>query len=467
MKALSPTDAMFLLLEHRRQPMHVAGLQLFKPPPGAGPEFVAELVEQMRSHHAALPPYNRRVVFRGSWFWVEDEQFDVDHHFRHLSLPKPGRIRELLAMCSRLHAGLMDRSRPLWETSVIEGLADGRFAIYTKVHHSLFDGVAAMREASNALSRDPDERHMPPPWARPRTTRRRSEQALAHPASPMNALLQSMNLNYRILPGALRGLRDLLRPVSPEPGDATPYQAPPTMFNVPISSSRRIAAQSYSLARIKAVGRHYGATVNDVALAMCAGALRGYLLARDALPQRPLIAMVPVSVRPADGPDGGNQVAVILANLATEIDDPVQRLETIVASTRRAKERMSTMTRVEQVAYSAAALSPMAFTSVLGLDRYRPAFNLVISNVPGPTERLYWNGAELDESYPVSIPIDGQALNITLTSYCDAVAFGFTACRRSVPSMQRLLDFTENALAELEAAAAGGKRRAKKGDGGS
>ncbi|GAC1623149.1 MAG: wax ester/triacylglycerol synthase family O-acyltransferase [Nevskia sp.] len=465
MKSLSPMDAMFLIAEHRRQPMHVAGLQLFKPPAGAPPDFVGQLVEQMRSHQSALSPYSRRAVFRGNWFWVEDEQFDLDHHFRHLSLPQPGRIRELLAMTSRLHGSLMDRSRPLWETNVIEGLADGRFAIYSKVHHALFDGVAATREARNALSNDPAERGMPPPWARPRTSRRKAEDALAQPASPLNALVQSMSLNYRMLPGALRGLRDLLRPASGELGDATPYQAPPTMFNVRISSSRRVAAQSYSLARIKAVGKTYGATINDVALAMCAGALREYLRSHNALPDKPLISMVPVSVRAADGPDDGNQVAVILANLGTEIADPVQRLETILASTRKAKERMSTMTRLEQMAYSAAALSPMAFTSLLGLDRYRPAFNIVISNVPGPSERLYWNGAELDENYPVSIPIDGQAMNITLTSYCDQIAFGFTACRRSVPSMQRLLDFTEHALVELETAAGGVTRRTKRNGG--
>lgn len=450
MKALSPMDAMFLLLELRRQPMHVAGLQLFTPPPGAAPDFVGQLVEQMRAHQQPQPPYNLRPVFRGNWFWKEDEQFDIDHHFRHLSLPAPGRIRELLAMTSRLHGSLMDRSRPLWETNVIEGLADGRFAMFSKVHHAMFDGVAATREARKSLSEDPNQRDMPPPWARPPAQRERSDEALAQVASPVSALLKAAGANYRILPGVARGLKDLLRPSRNDLTDATPYQAPPTMFNVRISSSRRFAAQSYSLARIKKVGKKLGATVNDIALAMCAGALRQYLIAHEGLPAHPLIAMVPVSVRPVDGPDGGNQVAVILANLATQIADPGERIKTIVASTQRAKERASSMTALEQMAYAAAALGPMAATSLLGLDRLRPAFNIVISNVPGPAKPLYWNGARLDESYPVSIPIDGQALNITLTSYCDQIAFGFTACRRSVPSMQRLLDFTEAALAELE-----------------
>lgn len=454
MKALSPADALFLLAELRRQPMHVAGLQLFTLPEGAGPETIGELVAHMRSFSQPMPPYDQRPVLRGTWFWQQDEQFDIDHHLRHLALPAPGRIRELLAMVSRLHGSLMDRTRPLWECNVIEGLADGRLAMFTKVHHAMFDGVSATMEARKSLSEDADLREMPPPWARPRALRS-AKSALAQPVSPLAALTQSLSANRGIAPGIARGLYDLMRRSARDPADVTPYQAPPTMLNVRISSSRRFAAQSYSLARIKAVGKAAGVTLNDIALAMCAGALREYLIVQNALPDKPLISMVPVSVRAADGPEGGNQVSVILANLATHIADPIKRLQTITASTQRAKERMAAMGRVEQIAYAAAALSPMAVTSQLGLDRIRPAFNLVISNVPGPTKPMYWNGARLDESYPVSIPIDGQALNITLTSYCDQLAFGYTACRRSVPAMQRLLDYTERALSELERAVAG------------
>ncbi|HZP12228.1 MAG TPA: wax ester/triacylglycerol synthase family O-acyltransferase [Nevskiaceae bacterium] len=456
MKALSPSDAMFLLAENRRTPMHVAGLQLYSLPKDAPPDFIAGMVAQMREYPDPQPPYNLRPVFRGTWFWQEDADFDLDHHLRHLSLPKPGRIRELLAMTSRLHGALMDRSRPLWETNVIEGLQDGRVAMFSKVHHALFDGVGATREARKALSEDPNERNMPPPWARPRAKRDKSEDGLiAPPASPLQNIMEAVKGNVRVIPGAARGFWDLVRKSKGDGADVTPYQAPPTLFNVRISSSRRFAAQSYPLARMKAVAKKCGATLNDIALAMCAGALREYLIVHEALPDKPLIAMVPVSVRAADSPEGGNQVSVILANLATHIADPGKRLDTIISSMKKAKERTSKMTRVEQIAYAAAALSPMMITSQLGLDRIRPAFNIVISNVPGPTKPLYWNGARLDETYPVSIPIDGQALNITLTSYVDQMAFGYTACRRSVPSMQRLLDFTERALSELETVAAG------------
>lgn len=453
MKLIAPADALFLYAEQRRQPMHVAGLQLYTLPDDAPPDFSTTMVEQMRRYPQPQPPYNLRPVFRGTWFWQVDDQFDLDHHLRHLSLPRPGRIRELLAMVSRLHGSLMDRSRPLWETSIIEGLEDGRVAIYSKLHHAMFDGVAATLEARKSLSDDPTETEMPPPWARPRAPRGERDSALAQPVATFNTLLRSLNANYRILPGMARGLRDLVWLKQPRAVAALPYQAPPSMLNVRISSSRRFAAQSYPLARMRAVGKASGATLNDVALAMCAGALREYMLSHNALPDAPLITMVPVSVRAADGPEGGNQVSVILVNLATHIADPAARLRAIVASTQAAKQRMAQMTRVEQIAYAATALSPMAVTSMVGLDRFHPAFNLVISNVPGPRETLYWNGARLDESYPVSIPIEGQALNITLTSYREAVAFGYTACRRSVPQMQRLLDYTEQALVALETAA--------------
>ncbi len=459
MKMLPPVDSLFLFAENRRQPMHVAGLNLFTLPEDAPPDFIKQFVEQMRSYTEPKPPYNQRPVFRGAWFWHEDEQFDLDHHLRHLSLPQPGRIRELLAMVSRLHGSLMDRGRPLWESNVIEGLEDGRLALFTKMHHAMFDGVSAMGETRKSLTDNPDERDMPPPWARPRAKRRSPSNSQSNSKGPeqsetsMNSLLRSLNSNYRVVPGLARGFWDMLRSGDAQAIDATPYQAPPSMLNVKISSSRRFAAQSYSLARLKIVAKASNATLNDIALAMCAGALREYMKAHKALPNDPLITMVPVSVRAADSPEGGNQVSVILVNLATHILDPGKRLRAIIESTQYAKQRMSQMSRVEQLAYAAGALSPIFLTSQLGYDRVHPAFNLVISNVPGPTETLYWNGLRLDEMYPVSIPIDGQALNITLTSYCDQMAFGYTACRRSVPSMQRLLDYTEQALVELENAA--------------
>lgn len=454
MKPLSPADAMFLMIEGRRQPMHVGGLQLFTPPAGAGKHFVTELVEMLRGYETPESPYNLRPVFRmGRWHWVEDEQFDLEHHFRHSSLPNPGRIRELLTLVSRWHSSMLDRSRPLWEIHMIEGLADKRFALYGKVHHAMFDGVAAMKITTSTFAPTRGKEQMPPWWAVPKPKRTRS--TLNEPAvmNPISAIVQSLGDNYRVFPGMAKGMWELVRSSKTDPLEAKPYQAPKSIFNTKVSASRRFAAQSFPIARIKAVGKATGATLNDVVLAMCSGAMRDYMKQQRALPKEPLIAMVPVSVRAADGPEEGNQISLILANLATHVSDPGKRLQQIVGSTKRAKAKLQQMTRVEQIAYAAASMSPMPLTMLLGADRVRPPFNVVISNVPGPAKTLYWNGARLDEMYPVSIPIDGVALNITLTSYVDTIGFGYTACRRALPSMQRLLEYTETALRDLEQAA--------------
>jgi diacylglycerol O-acyltransferase len=446
LKPLSPTDAMFLWLEGRRQPMHVAGLHLYTPPEGAGEDFVMQLVEAWREHPAALAPFDERVKFRlGHWFWEQDTEFELDYHLRHSALPRPGRIRELLSLVSRLHGTLMDRTRPLWEVNLIEGLADGRVAMYVKIHHAMMDGVAAMRLMQTTLTHDP-LLHQPPLWARERPPRPPREE----PAEKPGLLERALAMGAEIAPGLSSGIRELVRTAAPESVEAQPFHAPPTMFNVRISGSRRFAAQSYELARFKSIGKAAGATVNDVTLAVCAGALRRYLMMHDALPDKPLIAMVPVSVRSADVGDGGNQIAIMLANLATHVEDPEVRLADIVESTRLAKDRLSKMTRLERVAHAAAMSAPMGPSMVTGYAKRRPIYNVVISNVPGPNETLYLDGMRLDESYPVSIPVEYLALNITITGYGGRLGFGFVACRRSVPALQRMLDHTDESLAELE-----------------
>lgn len=449
MKALSPTDSLFMWMETRSQPMHIAGLNLYTPPKGAGPGFVAELISAWRQHLAAQAPFNLRPIFKlGRWYWEPDAEFELDYHLRHLALPQPGRIRELLALVSQLHASLLDRNRPLWEVYVIEGLPGGRFATYSKIHHALVDGVTGARIMANALSGTP-RGNKPPLWA---------QELVNRPHAPLGSagqrLLQSLGSAAKaggeILPGVGSGLWELLRR-SHTDADAQPFQAPPTPFNVSISGSRRFAAQSFSLSRFKAIGKAMGATVNDVTLAVCAGALRRHLLAQNALPKTPLVAMVPVSLH-GQTDEGGNQVALLLANLNTDEADPALRLQKIVASTTLAKNRLKGMGRLEKLAHAAASLAPAGPSVLSGDARKRPPFNVVISNVPGPTGTLYLNRARLDEVYPVSIPTHYLALNITISGYGDALGFGFIACRRSVPGLQRMLDYTEESLAELELA---------------
>ncbi|MCG8614414.1 MAG: WS/DGAT domain-containing protein, partial [Pseudomonadales bacterium] len=232
----------------------------------------------------------------------------------------------------------------------------------------------------------------------------------------------------------------------------SPYQAPQCLLNQKITGSRRFAAQSYSMDRIKAIGKVFGATLNDVVLTICGGALREYLISQRALPNDPLIAMVPMSLR-SDDSESGNQIAMILANLGTHIADPANRLELVKESVIDAKKTYSQFTPEEAVNYTALTMAPAGLNLLTGLAPKWQAFNVIISNVPGPQKPLYFNGARMEGMYPVSIPLDRVALNITLLSYVDQLEFGLTACRRTLPSMQRMLDYIEESILSLETAA--------------
>jgi diacylglycerol O-acyltransferase len=243
-----------------------------------------------------------------------------------------------------------------------------------------------------------------------------------------------------------------------------PFGAPRTILNVPIGGARRCAAQSWPMERVMAIKKAAGVTVNDVVLAMCGGALRAYLIEQNALPDKPLIAMVPVSLRDDVNSTGGNQVGALLASLATDLVDPAKRLESVSASMRSNKEVFAQLPKLQRMALSAFNVSPLLLNAVSpALGAALPPFNLVISNVPGSREPLYWNGARLDGNYPFSIALDGQALNITLSNNADNLDFGLVGCRRSVPSLQRLLGHLEESLTDLERAVGTAARRPSAG----
>jgi diacylglycerol O-acyltransferase len=449
MKLMSPADSLFLLAESREHPMHVAGLQLFTPPPDAGPDYMRNTYEAMRACADVAPTFRKHPASAlggiTNLAWSYDDDVDLDYHVRQSALPAPGRIRELLDLTSRLHGSLLDRHRPLWETHLIEGLTDGRFAVYTKMHHAIVDGVSGLKLMQGALSRDPDDTHVRVPWSPPP---RRSRQERRR--SGLQRLTDTVNSAARLAPSTAA----LARAVLLEQQLTLPFRAPRTMLNVPIGGARRCAAQSWPLGRIRDVKNAAGATINDVVLAMCAGALRAYLTDQDALPNAPLIAMVPVNLRTDADTDGGNVVAAVLCNLATHLDDPAKRLETIQASMRDNKKVLSQLPRAQAMALSAmTVLAPAALASLPGVAASTPpSFNICISNVPGMREPLYCNGARLDGNYPMSIAMNGQALNITLATSADSLDFGLVGCRRSVPHLQRLLSHLETSLKDLERA---------------
>ncbi|MCW2839433.1 MAG: wax ester/triacylglycerol synthase family O-acyltransferase [Aeromicrobium sp.] len=456
MPFMPPTDSMFLLVESREHPMHVGGLQLFVPPEGSGPEFVREMLDAFRHPGEISPLFRKRpaepVGSLGNTWWRTDETIDHEYHVRHSAVPQPGRIRELLQLTSRWHGSLLDRHRPMWEAHVIEGLADGRIAVYTKIHHSMLDGVAALRLMQRTLSDDPDARDCLPPWAQPR-----SGGGVPRGLDPM-ALLRSgagaAGELAGLLPASLRIGSQIVRD-----GDVTLPRAPKTMLNGPVGGARRFAAQSWETDRIQGVAKSSATTMNDVVLAMVSGALRDYLLEQGALPDEPMTAMVPVSLSlradattggDGDG-GGGNAVGAIVVNLATHREHGATRLEEIAYSSRQAKKIMADLTPTQILAFSALQMLPLALAPIPGFVKYtHPPFNVIVSNVPGPRGPMYFNGARLDGLYPVSIVLDGQALNITLTSRDKHLDFGITGCRRSVPHLQRLLIHLESALAELE-----------------
>ena len=232
--------------------------------------------------------------------------------------------------------------------------------------------------------------------------------------------------------------------------------APHSILNARISRNRRFATQQYEFDRLKALSSQHGSTINDVALAIIGGGLRKFLTDFDKLPDRSLIAFLPVNVRPKGDEGGGNAVGAILAPMGTDIEDPVERLESITAATRASKAQLQTMSPAAIVAYSAALLAPAGGQIAGALTGLQPpwpyTFNLCVSNVPGPREPLYFNGSRLEATYPVSIPIHGMALNITLQSYADTMNFGFVGCRDALPHLQRLAVYTGDALGELEKA---------------
>lgn len=454
MKPLSLADQLFLWLEKRQQPMHVGGLHLFDFPEGAGPKYVTELAEYMSTFQAPIAPFNQRLKTRfGQYYWEEDAQFDLEHHFRHSALPKPGRIRELLSLVSVKHSALMDRERPMWECHLIEGIKGRKFAMYYKAHHCLFDGVAAMRMTSKLLSEDSNARDLPPLWAIPETKRKHAPNITqTNIVTSLAALAGEAGKQISTIPTLVKEVSHAIGQARNNPDYVSAFQAPPSILNKSITGSRRFAAQSYPLSRFKTLAKKMDSTLNDVVLAVCGSALRNYLISQNELPDKPLIAMVPMSMRKDDS-TSGNQIAMILASLGTHVADPAKRLQQVKNSVKDSKQRYAQMSLEEAINYTALTLAPAGLNMLTGISDRLQAFNVVISNVPGPSKELYWNGAKLNGMYPVSIPLDRIALNITLVSYVDQLEFGFTACRRTLPSMQRLLDYVQMGIEELEVAA--------------
>jgi diacylglycerol O-acyltransferase / wax synthase len=452
---LGALDRVFLAAETRESMMHVGGLLQFSPPAEGGRDVLRNLRDEVRAGPPVYPPWNLKLrhpdlLTSPLQAWVVDDRMDLEYHVRRSALPAPGDERELGILVSRLHGSSLDFHRPPWEAHIIEGLEGGRIALYVKVHHALVDGYTGMRLLTRAMSQDPDRTDTPMFFSSAPSPRERKDHDEAPP------VVESL---FRAIRDQIGSAKDLTRAIgnlarARRANDATlvsPLQAPRSILNQKITRARRFATQQYTVDRLRTIAKARDCTLNDVVLAICAGALRRFLLEQDALPDRPLTAMIPVNIRPKDDPGGGNAVGAILASLATDVADPLERLRTIVSSTRHAKEQLQGMSRSAILQYSGLLMTPLLFSSFPGsAGRVRPAFNVVVSNVPGPDRPLYFRRWLLDAAYPLSIPFNGYALNITVESYAGTLGLGFIGCRDAVPHLQRLAVYTGEALEELE-----------------
>ena len=460
MRRIELADAAFLLNERRETPMHVGGISLYTLPAGVNESrFLAELGDVLRNAVTYRKPFGEYVVTKPTGlFWELDENIDIDYHVRHSALPKPGRYRELFALASRLHSVTLDKHRPLWEMHLIEGLQDRQFAVYNKMHHAAIDGVGAMHMTQAMCSTTKSGRVIHSPLSQEaydiykaakygdslRTVKPREAE--------LRAVTEVIKQTYDSGSNLMAAMRRFSGAFFGRSGNlAVPWHnVPKTSINTAVSGSRRFVAQSWEFERIKAICKAMDGTVNDIVLAMCSGALRRYLNAMGELPKHSLKAMAPVSLREEGDLESANAVGFITADLATNHKNPEHRLRAIQRSMKAGKELLQGLSAREAALFMQLTQLPALITSVLGLAAKYPAFSTVVSNVPGPREQLYWNGASLDGIYPASIVFDGFAMNITLVSYNKSLDFGVIACRRSLPHIQRFIDHLEEALQELE-----------------
>jgi diacylglycerol O-acyltransferase len=456
MNHLSGIDAAFLHLESPEMPMHVGSLHVLELPPGYQGDFFEDVKACLAQRIHLADVFTRKLALMpfdlSNPVWVEDEDIDLEHHIRHITLPKPGSNTQLQQYVARLHSTLLDRSRPLWEFFVIDGLRSGEVALYIKVHHARLDGQAGVALGRAIFDTAPEGRHIKPPRPRARHNQYQLGVAELLSAAASNTAQQVVKL-VKMLPSMGRAAATMLLPEKGEDGRrqwslprAANFFAPRTAFNVAITNQRRFAARTVPLAEVKEIAKRTGVSLNDVVMGTVAGGLREYFIGHRELPERTLSAAVPVSLRAAGDESANNQVSMVTMTLATDVADPLQRLQAIAAGSSQTKARIGQMKAAIPMDFPmlAAPWLMSGLASLYGRSRLAnvlpPVANLVISNVPGIQQQLYFAGARIISYYPVSIPAHGMALNVTVQSYNGRLDYGLIGCRRAIPDIMDLAD---------------------------
>jgi diacylglycerol O-acyltransferase len=457
MHRLSTIDAGFLITESQHSPKHVASLQVLSLPKGKGPAWLRKMLDELKRVPPGFP-FDRRLANDKALqpALIKDDRFDIDYHVRHSVLPSPGDDRQLENIVARLHANLLDRDRPLWEFHLIEGLRDRRFAFYTKIHHCIADGATFTRWFVESGSTSPDARDSRPVWQRgdaPPGVAGREDGLIGRLASGVTLLgdgvktaLDLSSLGARLIQqNILRRNRNAVLPLS----------AGKTALNRPTGAARSFAIRQFPLQEMKSIAHAGKASVNDLVMTLCDLAVHRYLEEHDAAPADPLVAYMPVNLRQS-GTDDGNVISLLQVRLASQHEDPAAALAEIREASKATRSLYGNVSRPAVQLYSlAVALLPLGEELLRLGSVLPPAINLVISNVPGPRQSMYFRGAEVVEAYPVSTLPPGVALNMTVSSYAGTMFFGLVGGRSALPDLQRLSVHLQEAYDDFRRRTAG------------